>query len=117
MSEPVQNLFTINTIGTYAGASVAVMVVSNTIRALFKIESAWISFLVAIFISILGTFGANGIDINFANVGIAFLNACLLFFSATGIQTATVSSLTPKEAGTVRKFGKDKVKWFSFWFK
>ncbi len=116
METTVQNFFTWTSLGTFAGASGAVLILSNTARTLFKWRSVWPAFIFALLISFFGANYATALKTG-ADFFLAVLNACLLFSSAAGIhETAfTLSQGTP--VGGAAEYGRVPVVWWSSWFK
>jgi hypothetical protein len=114
MTNAVQEFFTWNSLGTIAGASAAVCIVTNTIRKLFSWSSPIVPFGVALIITVVGSWQIGTLQ-KIGDYGLAFLNSCLLFCTATGAQESAVEALKPqKEAGPTRH-GFRSLKWFSSW--
>lgn len=112
-------LFTYQSFGTLAGSSLAVVVVTNTYRKLFRSESAWPAFIAALAISFAGAYVANKwLDV--PDALLILLNSCLLFCSALGIQDVVVTGNDRARAAapSVKPQGRPKsVNWISSWFK
>lgn len=117
MNIPVEGFITWTSLGTIAGASAAILVVSNTIRKIFGIRSPIVPFAVALIITFGGAYKAAGSLPNFYDCGLAFLNSCLLFCTATGGQEVIVDIKTTKPEGKPERHGKKKIKWFSSWLR
>lgn len=116
MIEPVQNFFTFESFGTLGGASVAVIVVSNTYRTLFNSDSAMPAFIASVMISFVGAYSSD----SWKGVPEAFLillNSCLLFCAALGILETGLGIKNKPMPGEIREFARSKVAWFSPWFK
>lgn len=119
MGAPVQELFTFQSFGTIAGASAAVIAVSNTFRVLFRTDSPIPAFLASGIVAFLGAYIAEAFS-NPAEWALIFLNACLLFCSALGMQETIVNVSERKQVGTIKAHGKPqekRVKWLSSWFR
>lgn len=114
MSDTINSFFTVDSLLAYGGASVAVVVVSNTIRSLLSINSAWPPFIISLAICYFGVYHANG-TITLINAVVAFFNGCLLFTSATGLDQGLVRVVKGKPAGKGEDQGDEGVSWFSRW--
>ena len=100
-------------LGTLAGAAVAVVVVANTVRKLTNWDSPWIPFIVSVLL-VVGTTLPTGRLKEFTDWLLAGLNACLLFCTATGLNDQAVV-VKIKVAGALRPFGARTVKWLQPW--
>ena len=109
--KPETTFFDFQSLGTYAGASLAVVVVSNTIRKLTKWDSPWPPFIVSQLVAFGLAFqhGIHGLPDGL----LAFLNGCLLFMTADGMQAVALTAKNP--AGGTRAFGAKPVPWLSRW--
>lgn len=107
-------LFTLASVGTLAGASAAVVAVTNTARKLFKLDSAWPAFLASCIVAFVGAYGLSQLSV-FVDYVIAFLNACLLFCMSTGLQETIVTAVEPPRAKEIETHGRRDVKWLSHW--
>lgn len=116
MTGTVENFFTWSSLGTLAGASAAVVVVSNTIRKVSGLCSPVVPLVVALMVTFGAAWNARTLLV-VADWGLAFLNACLLFCTATGAQEVIVEAATSRPAGGPRRYGRRKLKWFSSWFR
>jgi hypothetical protein len=111
----MDNYFTWAGLGTLAGAVAAVVVVSNTLRVLIKVDSPWIAFVV----SLLMVYGFAIVNHQLGSIAgyiISFLNSCLLFCSATGANQSAVAAGT-RRAGDPEAFGSRPVRWLQPWFR
>lgn len=112
-----QDFFTLSTLGTLAGATTIIIVVTNTARALTGIRWPVIPFLV----SILVTFGAAVASSKLSTWPewlIAFFNSCLLFCTATGAQSTLVEGASGQQEGKLTQHaGRPKPRWLSDWFR
>jgi hypothetical protein len=115
MSETINSFFTIQSVGTLAGASAAVVFVSNTYRILTKSNSVVPPFIISIIVSFVGAY-ESGAWFGITEMFLVILNGCLLFCSALGVQETTVNLANRPPPGTVQAQGKQSIKWFSSWF-
>jgi hypothetical protein len=87
--------FTAVNIGSVTIATSAIIVVSNTLFALFRLPQKWTAIVVALVISYLNVAFAAGSQ--WYDWLLAFVNGCLLFCSALGLNEIVVSSKRPAE--------------------
>lgn len=116
MSDSIQSFFTYQSFGTVAGASFAVVILTNTYRTLAKSDSPIPAFVASLLIAFFGAYQAG----NWKGLGEAFLillNACLLFCTALGIQEVAVGTRNRPPPGAVKAHGRVAVSWLSHWFK
>jgi 4-amino-4-deoxy-L-arabinose transferase-like glycosyltransferase len=85
MSTSPQDLYTIATLGTFAGSSGAVLILYNTFRRLFNKESVWIAFIISLTVSVIVAIATSSLT-DLAGFFLVILNGCLLFSSAAGTQ-------------------------------
>lgn len=83
-------LFTAVNIGGVTVATSAIIVVTNTLYTLFKFSPKWIAFATALIIAYLNVIFAS--NPQWYDWVLAFLNACLLFCSALGLNEIVVTS-------------------------
>ena len=89
MAEATAEFFTWTSLGTLAGASAAVIVVTNTLRKAANLTWPILPLLVALIV-VYGM-AAYGGQLNIlSGWGLAFLNSCLLYCSATGANETLV---------------------------
>ena len=115
MSESINNFFTMQSIGTLAGASASVVIISNSYRMLTKSNSVKPPFIISIIVSFIGAYEANS-WMGVTEIFFIFLNGCLLFCTALGAQETTVGIANRPAPGTVTAQGRKPVKWLSSWF-
>jgi len=111
-----QQYFTWGSLATLASASAAVLLVTNTVHKIVGLTSPLVPFVVALLITIGGAYYANvlvGVD----SWGLAFLNACLLFCTATGGQEILVEGTKPHPPEESKPQARGKVKWLSSWIR
>ncbi|TIL43283.1 hypothetical protein [Mesorhizobium sp.] len=82
-----QELFTLTTLGTLAGATGATVIVGNTIQSVANYNAKWLSLLVAEVVVLAVSFFAGTTEISAYFVSI--LNGCLVYASAVGLNTMT----------------------------
>ena len=85
MDTTPQELYTLATLGTFAGSSGAVLVLYNTFRKLLKRENLWIAFVISLIVSFVVAFTTSALS-GLVGYFLAFLNGCLLFTTASGTQ-------------------------------
>lgn len=115
MGETPKTLFTLAGISTFAGASTAVALLGNTFRALTGINAAWPPFVCSLVVSGFVGYELKALDNLVTGGFLVLLNACLLFWSALGMQE-TALRLKPT-AGGARPQGRGKVGFWSGWFR
>jgi hypothetical protein len=99
---PDQFFTTVN-IGSVAIATSAIIVVANTFYSLFKLPQKWTAIVVALLISYLNVMLA--VEVQWYDWVLAFLNGCLLFCSALGLNEIVVSSKKPAEKDIIGSRG------------
>jgi hypothetical protein len=82
-----QDLFTLATLGTSAGATAATLVVGNTLQSVFSLSAKWLPFVVAVLIMIFVALFTNTTEVS--AYFLAILNGCLVYCSAVGLNTMT----------------------------
>lgn len=80
-----KELYTVATLATFAGSSGAVLVLYNTFRKLLKRENLWVAFGISLVVSFVVASATGGLNLGYGYF-LAFLNGCLLFFTASGGQ-------------------------------
>ncbi len=115
MTDSVENFFTLASFATFAGASAVVMVLSNTIRVLFRISSPWPAFVASLLASFVGAYSAGTWKTPPA-ILVIVLNGCLLFCSSLGMQQTAIGLTSPARGAGVRATGRQPVRWLSSWF-
>jgi len=110
-----QAYYTWESLGTLTIAAGAVLVASNTIRTLLKLDSPWVPFLMALGLTLFGAFSANRLH-SVSEWVLGVLNACLLFCTATGANHGLVAA-KPRLEGEAKPYGRRSVPWLSPWFK
>jgi hypothetical protein len=110
-----RDFYTWESLGTLAIAAGAVLVVSNTLRTLFRVDSPWIPFGVSVVLAVLGAHAAGGLTTAPGWI-LALLNACLLFCTATGANQTLVAAAS-RRGGERRVEGERGVGWLSSWLR
>lgn len=106
-------LYTLQSFGTLAGAAGAVTVLTNTARRLLGVNSLYVPFGFSLLISAVGAYVAG----TTGAVGwvVVVLNACLLFCTASGIQETAAKGVQP--AGDAKPHGRQRLPWLASWFR
>lgn len=104
--------FTPASVGTFAAASAAVLVVANTVRKLLGWSSVWVGFVIALVIVLVGA-NASGQLNTFVGILIAILNTCLLFCTVFGINEAVLGLAKTRTA--IKAADRRALPWFSSW--
>jgi hypothetical protein len=118
MTNTSSTFLTPETIGTYGGASFAVLVISNTLRKLFKIDSVWPGIIIALLTSYIGAFASKPFGWNMADIYISLANGCMLFTNAAGIQEVSGNVFKIRDGNQYTELhSKMPVKFWSSWFK
>jgi len=99
-----QELFTLATLGTFAGATAATVVVGNTLQSVFNVNAKWLTLLLAEAIVILVAIFTPTKELS--GYFIAILNGCLVYSSAVGLNTMT-SRPPPASEPPVARSAKD----------
>jgi len=110
-----QDYYTWSSLRTLAIAAGAVVVVSNTLRTLLKLDTPWIAFGISLLLIYIGAYSTGHLS-TASDWALSFLNACLLFCTATGANQAFVAA-KPRMKGKPTPYGRRPVKWLSAWFK
>jgi hypothetical protein len=117
--EDIKDFMTPATILTYAGASLVVLIVSNAYRILLKKNSPWPCFIIAIGVSVLVASIDKATKWDGIEIAMVFINGCMLFYSAAGLQGWTVNIGTPgTPAAGIAPHGRTErpsVPWLSKW--
>lgn len=95
------DFFTHASLATFGGATLAVVVVTNTMRKAFKITTPIVPLAIALVVAyvVAGVTGALHQALDFL---IVFLNGCLLFCTATGAQETVVAGASGDVTGQAR---------------
>jgi hypothetical protein len=83
-------LFTAVNIGSVTIATSAIIVVTNTLYTLFRIQQKWTAFAMALIIAYLNVMFSD--TPQWYDWVLAFVNACLLFCSALGLNEIVIKS-------------------------
>jgi hypothetical protein len=109
------DFFTGQSLGTFAGASGAVVVVGNTLRRVSGRELLWLILLISLLFSYLAA-DITGHPHSLADFGLVALNGCLLFCTALGINETVVSAKQEAAAaGKPKAQGGRTIRWFDTW--
>lgn len=102
-------------LGTFAGASTATVIVSNTVRYLRKKDVVWPAAVSGLAFSALQS---SIVGANWSNVStylLILLNGALLFCTALGANQTLVSVTKPEQRSDVTAQGAKPVPWLSSW--
>jgi len=110
-----QQYFTWQSLGTLGGASVGVVVVSNTLRVLLKRDSPWVGFIVSVLLTYVTAYYSSRL-LSVLDFLLSFLNACLLFCTAAGVNHLALEA-KPTPEGQPKPYGARQMKWLSPWFR
>lgn len=110
----MENLFTLESFGTLATASAAVVVVSNTYRYLLKSNSVLPAFITSIIVSIVGAYKSQALS-DLSEIILVILNGCLLFCTSLGIQEGAVGIKNRAPRDRISQQGLAKIPWLSSW--
>lgn len=109
--------FTLASLGTLGGASIAVVIVTNTVRKLLGWDSMWVGFILSAAIVFFASYKAGSL----ASLGqgvIAFFNSCLLFCTAFGITGSGAVLAGARRAATAvatEKTARKGLPWLVSW--
>jgi hypothetical protein len=104
-TSPVQQFFTWESFGTFAGASAIVMVLSNVITKLTgKAPAAWVCLILSLIVAISGAAMLGQVK-HATDIFLAFLNGCLLFTSAAGLNETVGAIPASHQIGGTRAHG------------
>jgi len=117
MAEIPHELVTVESLATYGGASGIVLLLTNTVRKLVKLDSPWVQFICSELIA----FTVATMQHTITGVGtgvITFLNGCVFFWGALGMNETVVSAAAPKPAPSTTKLqGRPEMRFFSSWIR
>lgn len=116
MDTTVQNFFTPSSIATLGGASVAVMVISNTLRTLFKWNSPFVGFITALVVAFLAALISGSLH-GLVDFIVTIINGFLLFSSAAGIQETAIRASQGQAIASPESRTQEPIKWLSSWFR
>ena len=104
--------FTVQTLGSFAGATGATVVIANTYQQLLKGNPKWVAFVTAQVV-VLGT--AYFLKVEPAGYLLGFLNGCLVFLSAAG-GSEIISNNNAGDPELQGANGKSRRNWRTSWF-
>ena len=106
------------TLATLGGASFAVVVVSATARKLMRIDTPWLAFAVAILIAFGGAYHAGSSPFkDLFQCLLTVLNACLIFFTALGLNETVAHTANKPPPGNVAPQSARPKRWFQSMFR
>jgi zinc transporter ZupT len=110
------DFFTPASIGTFTGATGAVWILGNTLRKLTGRDLKGLAFVVSLVVAYVAAYAAGALS-NLLAYFLVFLNGCLLFMTAGGVQGWASESTTPTEAHKPKVHGRHSLKFLTPWFK
>ncbi len=105
-----EQFVTTTSVLTFGGASTAVWIISATVQRLVARTAIWIPFLVSLCVGFLVAYYGGKLT-GGLEYFIAFVNCCLLFCTATGIN----ETASAREGGGLRPHGAERG-WIQSWF-
>jgi hypothetical protein len=106
------DFFTAKALGTFTGASVATVIVSNTVRVLIGKDWRFIPFVVALVFAYAAS-RIVGDPHTFPDYLLVLLNGCLLFCTAIGANDVLVAQAQPDG---IRRQSARRVRWLQSWY-
>jgi hypothetical protein len=113
--EPMKAFFTPGSIATFTGATSAVWIITNVFRVLVGRDSVIAGFIIALIVAFVGAYSTqalNGLVPGF----LVFLNGCLLFFTAAGVQGFANGATQGRPVAQPKVQGRGRVKFLTPWF-
>ena len=115
----MDDFFTLASLGTLTGSVMAVVVIVNTIRHVFNWGPRWFGFAVSILVSFIAFYITAGMGEGPKTAGtgwlkyfIVFVNGCLIYTSAFGIQNIVIArkptEYAPEIMGFIHEEGESK---------
>ncbi len=101
---------------TLGGASFAIVVVSATARKLFRLDTPWFAFIVAMAITLGGAYHAGTLKGLF-QFFLAFINGCLVFFTALGLNETVAQTVNKPAPGNVSPQSARPKRWIQSMFR
>lgn len=112
--DQAREFFTVSSIATLAGASAAVVVVTNTLRKLFGVHPLKTCAAVSLVVVFTGAYAAGAL-LSVLGFVLAFVNACLLFCTVIGMQEFVAGAGKRRVARPTRPHGSAPVRFFASW--
>ena len=107
--------FSWTALSAIAAASTAVVVVTNTLRRALRLRSPVVPFVVSLLVAFAAAAVARTL-VAWPDFLLTFLNACLLYCTATGAQETVVEGAKGKaETGGLQSA--KPLRWFSSWLR
>ncbi len=102
------DFFTWAGLGAMTGAVAAVEICAVTVRRLLKLDTPWVPFVTAVFLS-FALMAYKGPPYSWSGSALTFLNGLLLFCTTVGLNDSAASAVAP--ADSTRPYGKRDNKW------
>lgn len=108
-------LFDIGTLGTFAGLTGATVVVTNAVARAINWNRAWFGLIVALVLCVGLTIYVGGKPVEYL---LALLNACLVYLSAAGANSAAAASTSGPQPTDVaaEADGTQEAQFFRRWY-
>lgn len=119
----MEDFFTIGTFATLAGCVFSTVLIMNTIRHSFKWGPEWFGLIISILVAIIaynisseGSLGdITNNESKITNYFIVFMNGCLIYTSAFGVQNTVINSIEKKDDLEYQSPTRNTITFFSKW--
>src|ERR1700674_4958714 len=108
-----ESYFTLDSFGTIAGSTAAIMILTNTFRKVTRRTTPLAPFVISLVIGFVVAGGFAGKLHDPVDWLVAFLNSCLLFCTATGGQEVAATGGQSQEPGGITRQSLKPVRFFS----
>jgi hypothetical protein len=112
-----ESFFTPDSFGTVAGASFAIVIVTNTVRTITRRTTPLVPFLISLVIGFVIAGGLAGKLHEPTDWLLAFVNSCLLFCTATGGQEIAATGGQLRQPGGITRQSSKPVGFLSSWLR
>jgi len=106
----IKEFFGPSSIVSFGGASGIVWTINSALRGLLRSNPTWLLFLIALVVAYVGSYVAGTLHGGLA-IFLGFVNGCLLFCTAAGIQSGGSKAVQGTPAGSSKLQGDN----FRFW--
>jgi hypothetical protein len=113
---PAQDFFSADTLGTVAGSTAIILVITNTIRRVTQTRTPLIPLAISMIVGFAGAALAHKLG-EWPEWVLAFFNSCLLFCTATGAQETIDTGARPQVGGGSELQKSTPVRFFSSWLR
>lgn len=111
-----QSFFTVKSLLTLGGASLAVVAVGKTIRTLLGWQSPWPAFIVSVAVCFIGAYSSKALNEPLDYL-VSTLNSCLLFCTALGMNETTATRKRLRSRTVTDSTESGKIEWWSSWLR